>query len=46
MSRAQQVRTVTNLAKTLYTAKAQATGQGRNGVASIVGGDKFELSLA
>lgn len=39
-------RYVTNLAKHLYTAKGQATGQGRNGVASLTAEGPFEVKLA
>lgn len=39
-------RTVTNLAKKAYTAKGQATGQGRNGVASLTAEGPFEVKLA
>lgn len=39
-------RNVTTLSKALYTAKAQATGQGRNGVAHLTADGPFEVKLA
>jgi hypothetical protein len=39
-------RNVTNLAKKAYTAKGQASGQGRNGKASLTAEGPFEVKLA
>lgn len=39
-------RTVTNLAKKAYTAQGQASGQGRNGKASLTAEGPFEVTLA
>lgn len=39
-------RSVTTLSKALYTAKAQSTGQGRNGKASLLEDGPFEVKLA
>lgn len=43
----QPVRTVTSLSKTMYTAKAESSGGGRNGVAKLreEGPLKFQLAL-
>lgn len=43
---AQAPRTVTTLAKSLYTAKGQASGQGRNGKAALTEEGPFEVKLA
>jgi hypothetical protein len=46
LPRVAATRSVTTLSKALYTAKAQSTGQGRNGKSSLLEDGPFEVKLA